>query len=69
MKLVQYKICMENMECDLSLVPRPLPDFILQLWRKIGRRPGIKTTSRIGNGGLGFVMMATCPHKLYAASW
>ena len=21
------------------LVPRPLPDFILQLWRKIGRRP------------------------------
>ena len=27
-----------------SLVPRPLPDFILQPWRKIGRRPGIKTT-------------------------
>ena len=25
-----------------SLVPRPLPDFILQPWRKIGRRPGIK---------------------------
>ena len=23
-----------------SLVPRPLPDFILQPWRKIGRRPG-----------------------------
>ena len=26
-----------------SLVPRPLPDFISQPWRKIGRRPGIKT--------------------------
>ena len=38
---------------NLSLVPRPLPDFISQLWRKIGRRPGIKTTSRTGNGGLG----------------
>ena len=36
-----------------SLVPRPLPDFISQPWRKIGRRPGIKTTSRTGNGGLG----------------
>ena len=36
-----------------SLVPRPLPDFILQPWRKIGRRSGIKTTSRTGNGGLG----------------
>ena len=32
----------------LSLVPRPLPDFISQPWRKIGRRPG-----RTGNGGLG----------------
>ena len=27
----------------LSLVPRPLPDFISQLWRKIRRRPGIRT--------------------------
>ena len=36
-----------------SLVPRPLPDFISQLWRKIGKRPGSKTTSRTGNGGLG----------------
>ena len=35
-----------------SLFPRPLPDFISQPWRKIGRRPGIKTTSRTGNGGL-----------------
>ena len=26
-----------------SLVPRPLPDFILQLWRKIGGRPGTIT--------------------------
>ena len=32
----------------LSLVPRPLPDFISQPCRKIGRRPG-----RTGNGGLG----------------
>ena len=29
-----------------SLVPRPLPGFISQPWRKIRRRPGIKTTSR-----------------------
>ena len=36
-----------------SLVPRPLPDFISQPWRKIRRRPGIKSTSRTGNGGLG----------------
>ena len=36
-----------------SLVPRPLPDFILQPWRKLGRRPGTSTTSRTGNGGLG----------------
>ena len=36
-----------------SLVPRPLPDFISQPWRKIGRRPGIKTMSQTGNGGLG----------------
>ena len=36
-----------------SLIPRSLPDFISQLWRKIRRRPGIKTTSRTGNGGLG----------------
>ena len=35
-----------------SLVPRPLPDFISQLWKKIRRRPGIKTTSQTGNGGL-----------------
>ena len=25
----------------LSRIPRPLPDFISQLWRKIARRPGI----------------------------
>ena len=36
-----------------TLVPRPLPDFVAHLWRKIGRRPGIKTTSQTGNGGLG----------------
>ena len=39
--------------CGGSLVPRPLPDFISQPWRKIGRRPGAITTSRTGNGGLG----------------
>ena len=33
-----------------SLIPRPLPDFILQLWR---RSSGIIATSRAGNGGLG----------------
>ena len=33
-----------------SLVPRPLPDFISQPLRKIGRRPGTNTTSRTGNG-------------------
>ena len=37
----------------LRLVPRPLPDFISQPWRKIGRRPGIIATSQTGNGGLG----------------
>ena len=37
-----------------SLIPRPLPDFISQPWRKIGRRPGIIATSRTGNGGLGY---------------
>ena len=42
-----------------SLVPRPLQDFISQPWRKIGRRPGIKTTSRTGNGGLGQYIMWT----------
>ena len=36
-----------------SLVPRPLPDFISQLWRKIGRRPVINAMSQTGNGGLG----------------
>ena len=35
---------------QLSLVPRPLQDFISQSWRKIGRRPA---TSWTGNGGLG----------------
>jgi len=34
-----------------SLVPRLLPDFISQPWRKVGRRPGIIATSRTGNGG------------------
>ena len=36
-----------------SLIPRPLPDFISQPWRKVGRRPGNITTLWTGNGGLG----------------
>ena len=35
-----------------SLVPRPLPDFISQLWRKLGGRPGAITMSWAGNGRL-----------------
>ena len=41
------------------LVPRPLPDFISQPRRKIGRRPGTITTSRTGHGGLGYYVMWT----------
>ena len=33
---------------------KDIPDFILQLWRKIERRPGIIAMSRAGNGGLGY---------------
>ena len=46
-----------------SLVPRPLPDFISQPWRKIGRRPGTITTSRAGNGGLDSYVMWTRFHN------
>ena len=46
-----------------SLVPRPLPDFILQPWRKIGRRPGTITTSQTGNGGLDSYVMWTRFHN------
>ena len=46
----------------ISLVPRPLPDFISQLFRKIGR-PGIITMSRTGNGGLGWCIMWTQLHN------
>ena len=42
---------------ETSLVPRLLPDFILQLWRKIGKMPGTITTSQTENGGLSFAMM------------
>ena len=46
-----------------SLVPRPLPDFILQPWRKIWRRPGIKTTSccALTLTGLSFDCLARHP--------
>ena len=33
------------------LFPRPLLDFILQPWKKNGRRPGFITMSRTRNGG------------------
>ena len=46
-----------------SLVPRPLPDFVSQPWRKIGRRPGTNTTSRTGNGGLDSYVMWTRFHN------
>ena len=36
-----------NTPLKYSLVLRPLPDFILQPWRKIGRRPGIKTPEMV----------------------
>ena len=52
LSLASYLICVQKMS-PCSLVPRLLSDFISQPWRKIGRRPGIKTTSRTGNGGLG----------------
>ena len=48
---------------NTSLVPRPLPDFISQPWRKIGRRPGTNTTSRTGNGGLDSYIMWTRFHN------
>ena len=47
----------------VSLVPRPLPDFISQPWRKIGRRPGTNTTSWTGNGGLDSYVMWTRFHN------
>ena len=43
-----------------GLVPRPLPDFISQPWRKIGRRHGIKTRSQTRNGGLGQYKASPC---------
>ena len=52
-----------KMMVSTSLVPRPLPDFISQLWRKIGRRPGTNTTSRTGNGGLNSYVMWTRFHS------
>ena len=61
------KILETNLMSDISLVPRSVPDSISQPWTKIGRRLGINTTSRTGNGGLGFVMMTlTAPSSLIA---
>ena len=50
-KVDRFKI--SHVRICSSLVSRPHPGFISQPWRKIGRRPGIKTTSQTGNGGLG----------------
>ena len=50
-KVDRFKI--SHVRICSSLVSRPHPGFISQPWRKIGRRPEIKTTSRTGNGGLG----------------
>ena len=49
---VQWNFLFLEMWTLCSLVPRPLPDFISQLWRNISRRPGTNTVSQ-GNGGLG----------------
>ena len=57
------RVCLNCCHTDGSLVPRPLPDFISQLWRKIGRRPGTNTTSRTGNGGLDSYVMWTRFHN------
>ena len=56
----------ESIKVTFSLVPRPLPDFILQLWRKIGRRPGNITASRTRNGGLGYYEPS--PHYVLTAT-
>ena len=56
--LFEYTQCRGREEG--SLVPRPLLDFISQPWR---RRPGIKTMSRTGNGGLGLYVMWTQFHN------
>ena len=34
----------------VSLVPRPLPDFILQLWRKIGIKSGSGLGTKLQHG-------------------
>ena len=46
-----------------SLVPRPIPDLILQLWRKTGRRPGTNATLWTRNGGLDSYVMWTQFHN------
>ena len=47
---------------EIILVSRPSPYlFAQENWR----RPGTITTSQTGNGGLGFVLMATCPCSMH----
>ena len=50
---IKRKLKKKFTEYHTSLIPRPLLDFISQPWRKIGRRPEIKSMSQTGNGGLG----------------
>ena len=49
-----------------SIVPRSLPDFISQPWRKIRRRPGIIATSRNRNGRLSWYEPS--PHYILTES-
>ena len=49
-----------NYSC--SLVLRPLPNFISQLWRKIRRMPGNIATSQAWNGRLGYYELS--PHYI-----
>ena len=50
---VREELGMRLFPIKLASSPGPSQIFILQPWRKIGRRPGIKTTSQTGNGGFG----------------
>ena len=50
-----------------SHVPKPLPDFMSQPWRKIGRRPGVKTTLRTGRWWTRSVrnVDSVCTYRVY----
>ena len=42
-----------ELESIITTISMSLPDFILQMWKKIGRRLGSNTMSRTANGALG----------------